>query len=105
MNPNTSDRQRGKLKIFMGYAAGVGKTFKMVEEARELKAAGVDVVLGYFEPHGRKETIAKTEGLELVPRKLINYRGTAFEEMDTNAILQRNPTVCAVDEFPHTNVP
>lgn len=96
---------RGKLKVYMGYAAGVGKTYKMLEEARELKAAGVDVLIGYFEPHGRKETIEKTQGLELIPRKKIEYRGTVFEEMDTDAILARHPRVCLVDEFPHTNVP
>src|SRR5215510_10658661 len=97
--------QRGKLKIFMGYAAGVGKTYKMLEVGIELQASGVDVVIGYFKPHGRKETIAKTEGLEIVPRQKIEYRGSVFEEMDTNAILARHPRVCLVDEFPHTNVP
>src|SRR5216683_8089354 len=96
--------QRGRLKIFMGYAAGVGKTFKMLEEAQDLKAQAVDVVIGYFEPHSRKDTIAKTEGLEIVPRKRIEYRGSVFEEMDTDAILSRHPEVCVVDEFPHTNV-
>jgi len=96
---------RGKLKIFMGYAAGVGKTYQMLEEAQALKSRGVDVVVGYFEPHGRKDTIAKTEGLEILPRKKIEYRGSAFEEMDIHAILARRPQVCAVDEFPHTNVP
>jgi two-component system, OmpR family, sensor histidine kinase KdpD len=100
-----SQPQRGKLKIFMGYAAGVGKTYKMLEGAQALKVAGKDVVIGYFEPHGRKETIAKTEGLEIIPRKKIDYRGSLFEEMDTNAILARHPQVCLVDEFPHTNVP
>src|ERR1700675_1502332 len=100
-----SEQQRGKLKIFMGYAAGVGKTYKMLEEAQDLKASGVDVVIGYFEPHGRKETIAKTEGLEIVARKKIQYRESLFEEMDTDAILARHPQVCVVDEFPHTNVP
>src|SRR5712671_4214916 len=96
---------RGKLKIFMGYAAGVGKTYKMLEEAQSLKASGVDIVVGYFEPHGRKETIAKTEGLEIIPRKRIQYRDTLFEEMDTEAILTKHPQVSVVDEFPHTNVP
>jgi two-component system, OmpR family, sensor histidine kinase KdpD len=96
---------RGKLKIFMGYAAGVGKTYQMLEEGQDLKTRGADVVIGYFEPHGRKDTIAKTEGLEMIPRKIVNYRETAFEEMDTEAILARNPEVCLVDEFPHTNVP
>src|SRR5579864_2408231 len=100
-----TEQQRGKLKIFMGYAAGVGKTYKMLEEAQDLKASGVDIVIGYFEPHGRKETIAKTEALELVPRRRIQYRDSFFEEMDTPAVLARHPQVCVVDEFPHTNVP
>jgi two-component system sensor histidine kinase KdpD len=96
---------RGSLKIFMGYAAGVGKTYKMLEEAQSLKAEGVDVVVGYFESHGRVDTIAKMEGLEIVPRRIVEYRGSRFEEMDTAAILARMSTVCVVDEFPHTNVP
>jgi two-component system sensor histidine kinase KdpD len=100
-----TEQQRGKLTIFMGYAAGVGKTYKMLEEAQELKAAGVDIVIGYFEPHGRHDTIAKIEGLEILPRQKIQYRDSLFEEMDTGAILARNPQVCVVDEFPHTNVP
>src|ERR1700674_119453 len=100
-----AEQQRGKLKIFMGYAAGVGKTYKMLEEAQELKAAGVDIVIGYFEPHGRKDTIAKTEGFEIIPRRTVNYRDSIFEEMNTGAILARHPQVCVVDEFPHTNVP
>jgi two-component system sensor histidine kinase KdpD len=99
------DTKRGKLKIYMGYAAGVGKTYKMLEEAQERNAKGVDVVIGYFEPHGRKDTIAKAEGLEVVPRKRIVYREAAFEEMDTEAVLERRPEIAAVDEFPHTNVP
>jgi len=98
-------QQRAKLKIFMGYAAGVGKTYKMLEEAHQLKSAGVDIVVGYFEPHGRLDTIAKAEGLELIPRQTIEYRGSEFEEMDTDAILARRPQACVVDEFPHTNVP
>ena len=97
--------KRGKLKIFLGYAAGVGKTFQMLEEAQALKAKGVDLVIGYFEPHGRKQTIAKTEGLEMIPRKKVSYRGSVFEEMDTEAILARHPQVAIIDEFPHTNVP
>ena len=100
-----TERQRGNLRILMGYAAGVGKTYKMLDEAQALKADGVDIVIGYFEPHGRKDTIAKSEGLEFVPRTKIEYRGTVFEEMDTAAILARRPQVCLVDEFPHTNVP
>lgn len=96
---------RGRLTIFLGYAAGVGKTYKMLEEAHALKARGVDIVIGYFEPHGRTDTIALAEGLELIPRKIIEYRGVRLQEMDTEAILKRHPQVCAVDEFPHTNVP
>lgn len=95
----------GKLKIFLGYAAGVGKTYQMLDEAQTLKAKNVDVVIGYFEPHGRKDTIAKTEGLETVARKRVDYRGATFEEMDTEAIIARHPQVAVVDEFPHTNVP
>jgi two-component system sensor histidine kinase KdpD len=97
--------ERGKLKIFLGFAAGVGKTYQMLEEAQELRKNGVDVVIGYFEPHGRKETIALTEHLETVPRKRVAYRGATFEEMDTEAVLARRPAVCLVDEFPHTNAP
>jgi len=95
----------GKLKIYLGYAAGVGKTYQMLEEAQEMKRQGRDVVIGYFEPHGRKDTIARTEGLESVARRRLDYRGTVFEEMDADAILARHPAVCVVDEFPHTNVP
>lgn len=95
----------GQLKIVLGYAAGVGKTFRMLEDGQQLAAAGRDVVIGYFEPHGRADTIAKTAGLEMVPRRVIEYRGKRFEEMDTEAILTRRPEVCLVDEFPHTNIP
>ena len=72
---------------------------------RGLLRRGVDVVIGYFEPHGRKDTIAMTEGIPLIPRRTLEYRGTAFQEMDTAAILARRPEVCLVDQFPHTNVP
>jgi two-component system, OmpR family, sensor histidine kinase KdpD len=102
---NGESRPRGRLKVFLGYAAGVGKTYQMLTEARELKPRGIDVVVGYFEPHGRQDTIALTEGLEIVPRKAVAYRGSTFEEMDTDAILRRHPQVAVVDEFPHTNVP
>ena len=96
---------QGRLKIILGYAAGVGKTFKMLEEGQRLRDEGADVVIGYFEPHGRKDTIAKTDGLEFVPRRVVEYRERKFEEMDTEAILARRPEICLVDEFPHTNVP
>jgi two-component system, OmpR family, sensor histidine kinase KdpD len=102
----TGDRRtRGRLKVFLGYAAGVGKTYQMLVEAQDLKRRGVDVVIGYFEPHGRQETIALSEDLETVPRKVLEYRSSRFEEMDTEAILRRRPQVAVVDEFPHTNVP
>src|SRR5580765_287037 len=103
--PRHSKRPRGRLTIFLGYAAGVGKTYKMLEESQRLKLQGHDIVVGYFEPHARPDTIAKLAGLELIPRRRISYRGLELEEMDTPAILARNPELCAVDEFPHTNVP
>src|SRR5947209_1872080 len=90
--------KRGSLRVFLGYAAGVGKTYAMLEEAQKRHADGVDIAIGYFEPHGRSETIDKTEGLESIPRRSISYRGTVFEEMDTEAILARRPQVCVVDE-------
>lgn len=100
-----NEQRRGQLKIFMGYAAGVGKTYAMLEEAHALKARGKDIVVGYFEPHGRQDTIAKIAGLEVVPRKKVEYHGAAFEEMDTETILARHPQISVVDELPHTNVP
>jgi two-component system sensor histidine kinase KdpD len=101
----TEQLRRGRLKVLLGYVAGVGKTFKMLDEAQDLERQAVDVVIGYFEPHGRKDTIAKAEGLETIPRRRVAYRGTIFEEMDTDAILERHPQVCLVDELAHTNVP
>lgn len=100
-----SDGKRGCLKIYLGYAAGVGKTFRMLSEAQDLRREGRDIVIGYFEPHGRKETIALTESIETVPRRIISYAGSNFEEMDTEAILRRKPAIAVVDEFAHTNVP
>jgi two-component system sensor histidine kinase KdpD len=100
-----ADRKRGELKIFLGYAAGVGKTYQMLTEAQELKLRSVDVVIGYFEPHGRAETIAQTAGIEFVPRRIHEHRGSTFEDMDTAAVIDRHPQVAVVDEFAHTNVP
>jgi two-component system sensor histidine kinase KdpD len=77
----------------------------MLDEAHKMKDEGVDVLLGYFEPHGRKDTIAKAEGLEVIPRRKIEYRGALFGETDVEAILRRNPQVCVIDEFAHTNIP
>lgn len=96
---------RGKLTIFLGYAAGVGKTYQMLTEAAALRASGRDVAIGYFEPHGRVETIARTEGMEFVPRAIFEYRGSRFEDMDTAAVIRRHPQVAVVDEFAHTNAP
>ncbi|MDQ2900710.1 MAG: histidine kinase, partial [Acidobacteriota bacterium] len=104
LNPLNA-RERGRLKIFLGYAAGVGKTYQMLLEAQRLKAEGVDVAIGYFEPHGRKDTIAQSEHLETVPRRVVEHRGTRLEEMDTDAIIRRHPRVCVIDEFAHTNAP
>ncbi len=97
--------RRGRLKLYIGFAAGVGKTYRMLEEAHALKERGVDVVLGYIEPHGRAETEALVHGLEVVPRKKVEYRGVVVDEMDLDAILHRRPEVAIVDEIPHTNVP
>lgn len=97
--------RRGKLKVYLGFAAGVGKTYRMLEEAHSLKGRGVDVVLAYIEPHDRPETLALIEGLEVVPRKKIEFHGVTIEEMDLPAVLARKPTVAIVDELPHTNAP
>ncbi len=94
----------GKLKIYLGHAAGVGKTFAMLEEAHRLKKAGVDVVIGWVETHGRQETAALLEGLEIIPRKKAEHNGRAIEVLDVDAIFKRYPTVCIVDELPFTNV-
>ena len=97
--------ERGRLKIYLGYAAGVGKTYEMLLEARSLKEDGIDVAVGLVETHGRAETQALLEGLEVIPRRKITYRGIDIEEMDLDAILARRPGVVLVDELAHTNVP
>lgn len=97
--------QKASLRVYLGYAAGVGKTFKMLEEARQAREQGADVVIGYFEPHGRPDTIEQSHGIETVPRKAVRYRGRVFEEMDTEAVIRRRPRVSLVDELAHTNVP
>jgi two-component system, OmpR family, sensor histidine kinase KdpD len=97
--------KRGRLKVYIGPAAGVGKTYRMLEEAHALQRRGVDVVLGFVETHGREETEALIAGLEAVPRRRIEYRGLAVEEMDLDAVLARHPQVAVVDELAHTNVP
>jgi len=98
-------RERGKLKLYIGSAAGVGKTYRMLVEAHELHRRGVDVVIGFVESHGRAETESLIQGLEIVPRKRIEYRGVVLEEMDVAAIIERRPEVAVVDELAHTNVP
>jgi two-component system sensor histidine kinase KdpD len=97
--------RRGKHKIFIGMAPGVGKTYKMLEEAHQLKQEGIDVVVGIVETHGRKETADKTMGLEIIPRQVIAKDGVVLQEMDTEAILARSPQLVLVDELAHTNTP
>src|SRR5438477_1876067 len=97
--------RRGRLKLYVGFAAGVGKTYRMLQEAHDLRRRGVDVVIAFIEPHGRDETSALIEGLEVIPRRRIDYRGVIVEEMDLEAVLLRRPTVALVDEIPHTNAP
>ncbi|HEV7767685.1 MAG TPA: universal stress protein [Thermoanaerobaculia bacterium] len=96
-------RSRGKLKVYIGMAAGVGKTMRMINDAHHLRAGGSDVVLGFIETHGRAETAAAIRDLEVVPRKQIQYKGVTIEEMDLEAILARKPDTVVVDELPHTN--
>jgi len=97
--------ERGRLKLYIGFAAGVGKTYRMLEEAHALKAQGVDIVLGFVETHGRVDTEALVHDIELVPRRRIEYREVFVEEMDLDAILQRKPKIAIVDELAHTNAP
>jgi two-component system sensor histidine kinase KdpD len=96
---------RGRLKIFLGMAAGVGKTYRMLQEGRAEAEAGRDVVIGYLEPHGRAETEAQAEGLERLPRRQVTYRGSTLEEMDLPAIFRRAPELALIDELAHTNAP
>ncbi|AFZ28651.1 Osmosensitive K channel His kinase sensor [Gloeocapsa sp. PCC 7428] len=107
VSENTTIRpaRKGKHKIFIGMAPGVGKTYRMLEEAHALKQEGIDVVIGLLETHGRKETAQKADGLELIPRKEIVRGGLTLTEMDTEAILARSPQLALIDELAHTNVP
>ena len=98
-------QQRGRLKIYLGFAAGVGKTYEMLQEAHRLKRQGVDVVIGVVETHGRADTVAQIGDLEQVPRRRIEYRAVVVEEMDIDALLARKPNVAIVDELAHTNAP
>jgi two-component system sensor histidine kinase KdpD len=96
---------RGRYKVFLGMAAGVGKTYRMLQEGHAEALEGRDVVIGYLEPHGRAETVAQADGLEVIPRRLVSYRETTLEEMDLPAILRRAPELCLIDELAHTNAP
>lgn len=98
-------RERGYLKIYLGYAAGVGKTYAMLQEAHRLRARGFDVAIGYIEPHDRPETWNQIRDLDMVPRKAYAVGGRAFEEMDLQAILKREPQIVLIDELAHTNAP
>jgi two-component system, OmpR family, sensor histidine kinase KdpD len=98
-------KRRGTLKVYLGLAAGVGKTYRMLQEARDLHEHGVDVVIGYVETHRRRETEAQLADLPQLPRKSVFYRGRALDELDLQAVLQRRPQVVIVDELAHTNVP
>jgi two-component system, OmpR family, sensor histidine kinase KdpD len=99
------DEDRARLRIYIGAAPGVGKTYEMLSEARALRARGLDVVVGYVETYGRIDTEAQLKDLEVIPRRKIEYRGVTMEDMDVDAILSRKPQVCIVDELAHTNVP
>lgn len=98
-------RRRGKHKIFIGMAPGVGKTYRMLEEGHRLKSEGIDVIVGLLETHGRKETAETAVGLEIIPRQEITRKGMTLTEMDTDAILARQPQLALIDELAHTNVP
>jgi two-component system sensor histidine kinase KdpD len=99
------DVGKARLRVYIGAAAGVGKTYRMLEEAHELRRQGIDVVLALIEPHERIDTEALIDGLECVPLKRIEYRGATFEEVDVDAVIARHPDVAIVDELAHTNVP
>src|SRR5207342_1805736 len=95
----------GRLTLFLGAAPGVGKTYAMLSRARELKKQGIDIVVGLVETHGRAETQALLEGLEMLPRTRLEYQGRRMEELDLDALLARKPGVALVDELAHRNVP
>lgn len=103
--PESADTPRGSLKVYLGYAAGVGKTFQMLADGHAAAQRGVDVVVAYFQPHARPDTIEQAQGLKMVPHRKIEYRGKTFEEMDTEAVLWRKPRIALVDELAHTNIP
>jgi two-component system, OmpR family, sensor histidine kinase KdpD len=96
---------RGRLKVYLGMAAGVGKTMRMLDDAHNMRRAGVDVVIGLVETHGRADTAARITDLEVVPRRKLSHRDVMLEEMNVDAIIARRPDVVVVDELPHTNAP
>jgi two-component system sensor histidine kinase KdpD len=98
-------QERGRLKVYLGSSAGVGKTYAMLREGHRLKAQGVDVAIGLVETHGRAETDEQIGDLEIIPPRELEYRGVVLREMDLDAVLARHPTVCLVDELAHTNAP
>src|SRR3954471_22121467 len=98
-------QERGRLKVYLGSAAGVGKTYAMLREGQRLGRQGVDAAIGFVETHGRAETAEQVGDLEVIPSREIEYRGVTLREMDLDAILARRPTVCLVDELAHTNAP
>src|ERR1700683_5364394 len=102
---NPPEKTKGTLKLFLGYAPGVGKTYGMLSEAIRRNSRGEDVVAGIVETHGRKGIAELAAQIEIVPRRKIDYKGTMFEEMDIDAILGRRPQVALVDELAHTNIP
>lgn len=99
------ESERARLRLYIGAAAGVGKTYKMLEDAHELKKQGVDILIAFIEPHGRAETEAMIGDLERIPLRRIEYRGVTLEEMDVEAVIRRRPSIALVDELAHTNVP
>src|SRR5271157_788196 len=99
------DSSRGKLIIFLGYSAGVGKTYKMLQTAHTRQNQGIDVVIGLVDTHGRVETDALLEGLAVIPRKQVEYRGITISDMDLDAIIERKPQLVLVDELAHSNPP
>src|ERR1039457_4933850 len=97
--------KRGKFKIYIGMSAGVGKTYRMLLEAHELLKNGIDVQIGFIEPHDRKETLALMEGIPIIPRHSVFYKGKQLDEIDLQAVLNAHPEVVIVDELAHSNVP
>ena len=99
------ETERARLRIYIGAAPGVGKTYEMLQEAHALRTRGLDVVIGFVETYGRRDTEAQLRDLEVLPRRTIDYPGVTLEEMDVDAVIKRHPQVCVVDELAHTNVP